>query len=108
MIRNELSAAERAIHIAQRKKLYEQMQPETKNGKHPNRAKQHRKPEDRQVGDLPDRFTADTAVKTGTSERAIQRDAARGAKIKNIEKVIGTSLDKGEAAAARAGCRGNP
>lgn len=34
----------------------------------------------RQLGDLNDaeRFTADTATKTGQSERAVQRDAKRG------------------------------
>lgn len=92
LMRGELSAAERAIHIAERKKLYEAMHPETKKGQF----NQHTAA-NRQLGDKQnDRFTSDTAEKTGTSERAIQRDASRGTKIEAIKKVVGTSLDKGE------------
>lgn len=56
----------------------------------------------RQLGDLNvDRFTADTAAKTGRSERSIQRDAERGKKIDEDvlvmltpHKVSGTILDQ--------------
>lgn len=43
------------------------------------------------------RFTADTAARTGQSERAVQRDGARGAKIADDvkEAIVGTDLDKG-------------
>lgn len=95
LMRGELSAAERAIHIAARKELYEELHPETKHGKIGNGREKSR-----QLGDSTlehvDRFTADTAERTGTSERAIQRDASRGTKIAAIKKVVGTSLDKGE------------
>jgi hypothetical protein len=47
----------------------------------------------------PARFTADTAAKTGKSERSIQLDAARGERLRRIEayqaQIVGTSLDKG-------------
>lgn len=87
--------AERAIHIAERKQLYEEMHPETKNG---GGAKGVRGKPDRKVCELdqPDRFTSDTATKTGRSERSVQADAARGTKIESIKLVVGTSLDKGE------------
>lgn len=109
LARGELSAAERAMHVSERKKLYEELHPETKSGKHQNRANQHGKVEDRKVYDPAEealfneilqrqakRFSADTAAKTGRSESAVQKDAARGTKIDSIAKVVGTSLDKGE------------
>ena len=80
------------MHVAERKNVYEKLHPETKHGQIGNGREKSR-----QVGDsTADRFTADTAQKTGTSERVIQRDAARGSKIDAIQKVVGTSLDKGE------------
>lgn len=92
LVRNELTAAERAIHITERKRLYEALHPETRNG-----ANQHTRQSLRKVCEpSTDRFTADTARKTGTSERKVQLDAARGSKIESIRKVVGTSLDKGE------------
>ncbi|MGP2491064.1 hypothetical protein ACTDI4_05485 [Mesorhizobium sp. PUT5] len=41
-----------------------------------------------------DRFTADTAAKTGQSERAVQRDAERGTKISErvLSMLKGTPL----------------
>lgn len=95
LIRNELTPAERAIHTAERKKLYEEMHPETKHGAI---GRNHDKPQSRKVcnSEKADRFTTDTAKKTGTSERKVQLDAARGEKIDDIKKVVGTSLDKGE------------
>jgi N6-adenosine-specific RNA methylase IME4 len=92
LMRSELTPAERAIHIAERKRLYEALHPATRHGGDRKSEKSSR-----QIGDLnSDRFTSDTAAKTGTSERVIQRDAARGSKIEDIGKVVGTSLDKGE------------
>lgn len=79
------------MHIAERKRLYEEVHPETKHGKVGNGREKSR-----QVGDsTADRFTADAVEKTGRSERTIQRDAARGSKIESLEKVVGTSLDNG-------------
>jgi N6-adenosine-specific RNA methylase IME4 len=92
LVRNELTAAERARHTAERKRLYEEIHPETKHGVVGNGREKSRKVCD----STPERFTADTAKKTGTSERKVQLDAARGEKIAGIADVIGTSLDKGE------------
>jgi hypothetical protein len=67
-----LTAAERALFTRRRKEAYEALHPETRAGG-------DRRSSDCQLGDLKsERFTADTAIKTGQSERAVQRDAARG------------------------------
>jgi hypothetical protein len=44
-----------------------------------------------------DRFTADTAKNTGRSESIVQKEAARGANLKEstIAAIVGTALDKG-------------
>ncbi len=62
--------------ISERKRWYEVKHPETKNGATAERAIL------RQLGEVQaPRFTADTAAKLGTSERKVQRAAARGHKI---------------------------
>lgn len=73
-----------------RKDVCEALHPETKHG-----SNQHSS--SRQVGDSTDRFTSDTAAKTGQSERAIQRDAERGSKIaeRALSLVKGSKLDSG-------------
>jgi len=85
-----LTKSERALFTKRRKQAYEALHPETKHGG--DRAS-------RQVGDLKeaDRFTADTAAKTGQSERAVQRDAERGEKVipEVLEMIKGTRLDTG-------------
>lgn len=70
-----VAAAERALFTRRRKEIYEALHPETKNG-----AAGNGREKVRQLGEATpaDRFTADTARSTGQSERAIQRDAARG------------------------------
>jgi hypothetical protein len=93
--RNDLTAAERAKHTHERKKIFEHIHPETKPTKKggPGRGKQTR----RQIGDESHgvgRFTMDTAAKTGHSERSIQRAARRG-EIKRIGEIAGTCLDTG-------------
>ena len=85
-----LTPAERALFTRRRKDAYEALHPEARHGG-------DRKTESsRQLGDL-NRFTADTAAKTGHSERVIQRDAERGNKISDdvLAGIKGTSLDKG-------------
>ena len=71
----KLTASERAMFTARRKQAYEALHPETVNGQN-----QHTRV--RQLGEpspepAADRFTADTAAKTGQSERKVQRDAER-------------------------------
>jgi len=91
-----LTPAERALFTRRRKDAYEALHPETRatsaggEGRH--------KDTRRQIGDdTSPRFTADTAAKTGHSERVIQRDAERGNKISDdvLAGIKGTSLDKG-------------
>jgi ParB family transcriptional regulator, chromosome partitioning protein len=66
--------AERALFTAKRKEAYEALHPETRHGAVGRGGKS------RQLGDSSsDRFAADTAEKTGRSERDIQRDAQRKA-----------------------------
>jgi ParB/RepB/Spo0J family partition protein len=92
LFHNALTPAERAIAIARRKAIYEALHPETAHGGD--------RKSSRQVGDLndPERFTKATADAIGQSERAIQRDAARGAEPGEslLAKVAKTALDRGE------------
>jgi N6-adenosine-specific RNA methylase IME4/ParB-like chromosome segregation protein Spo0J len=85
LIRADLSPAERALHLRERKRLYETLHPETKHGG-------DRRSSTRQSGDLK-RFTKDAAKKIGQSERSVQREIERAAKISHIADVIDTSLD---------------
>ena len=91
LIRADLSPAERAMHVARRKELYEKLHPETKHG---GDRKSDGK-STRQNGDLK-RFTKDAASKVGRSERTIQREVARAAKIGGLADVVGTSLDSAD------------
>lgn len=90
LMRIDLTPAERAMQTAKRKEIYERKHPETKptNEGGGGRANDTR----RQLGDesVAARFTAATAAATGTSERAIQRDAERGQKIAPfvLDKII--------------------
>jgi ParB family transcriptional regulator, chromosome partitioning protein len=89
---SSLTKSERALFTRRRKEAYEALHPETKHGGNLEGAG---------VANLatPEtpRFTADTAAKTGQSERAVQRDAERGEKITPaaLEKIKGTRLDTG-------------
>jgi ParB family transcriptional regulator, chromosome partitioning protein len=88
---SSLTKSERALFTRRRKEAYEALHPETAHGGD--------RKSSRQLCDLnePARFTADTAAKTGQSERAVQRDAERGEKITPaaLEKIKGTRLDTG-------------
>jgi ParB-like nuclease domain len=99
LARNDLTAAERAKHTHERKRIYEHIHPETKPTKKggPGRGKQTR----RQFGDesagvhkSAERFSRNVAAMTGQSERTTQRDARRG-ETKRIEEIEGTCLDSG-------------
>jgi N6-adenosine-specific RNA methylase IME4 len=91
LIRADLSPAERALHVARRKELYERLYPETKHG---GDRKSVKVKSSRQNGELK-RFTENAAKNTGRSERTIQRDIQR-AKIIGIADLVGTSLDQGD------------
>jgi hypothetical protein len=97
LCRVPLSTAELTHAVARRKEIYEAKHPETKHGGVGNgRGKKSRKVCDStsQV----DRFTVDTAKKTGKSERTIQLYAHRGEELgyECLAKIRGTSLDKGK------------
>jgi len=92
LCRAELSPAERSSQTARRKAIYQELHPETRHGG-------DRKSD--QVAKLAtcsgERFTAETASATGRSERAVQRDAERGAKViqEVLDMIRGTPLDTG-------------
>lgn len=92
LIRGELSPAERAIHIAERKRRYEAIHPETKVGAAPGKAGGGKKAK----ADKLSSFAKDTASKTGRTDRDVRRDATRAKHIPQITDLIGTSLDQGE------------
>jgi len=88
-----LSKAQLALFTRRRKEIYEALHPETKHGT--NQHESSRKICDSSTG--ADRFSADTAAKTGRSERSVQLDAERGEKVAEdiLADIAGTSLDKG-------------
>ena len=88
----KLTPSDRALFTRRRKEIYEALHPETRNG-----SSGAGRPKVRQLGEAADRFTADTAARTGRSERDVQRDATRGERIPAplLAEVRGTALDKG-------------
>lgn len=103
LCRANLSAAQLAAQTARPKELYEFLPPETRptyeGGGGRNNATR------RQLGDeLADRFTADTAARTGRSERTVQRNAKRGKILgEDLNSISGTLLDDGAKLDARQG-----
>ena len=91
--RNDLTPAERASAQARRKAIYQQIDPETKNGGDRRSVGQLV-----QLKDAPPRFDEAAADATGQSERAVRRDVTRGEALGEaaLAKVARTSLDKGE------------
>jgi ParB family chromosome partitioning protein len=94
LVRADLTPGERALHLAERKRLYEKLHPETKHGGDRKSAGSTR-----QNGDLI-RFTQDAADKTGRSERTVQRELERADKISDLADLVGTPLTR-QAAATR-------
>lgn len=92
-----LGHADRAYLTHQRKIAYERLHPETVHGGD-RKSESSRKVCDSENHNDAKRFTADTAEKTGKSERSIQFDAERGEKIvkEALGIVRGTKLDTGE------------
>ncbi len=89
----KLSKAERALFTTRRKQAYEALHPETRQGGAPGCAGGGKVSKDAKLAS----FAEDTAAKTGQSERAVQRDAARGARIDEdvLTQVRGTAQDTG-------------
>jgi ParB/RepB/Spo0J family partition protein len=96
LIRAALSPAEEALHCGRRKEIYEKTHPGTKKGLAQAAGMNAAQGRGRQTGDDVDRFTKDTAAKTGRSERTIQRNIERANKVVVLADIKGTSLDKGE------------
>lgn len=100
LCRNDLTPAERASAQARRKKIYQDLHPETKNGA---AGKNRPKSQLGQLGQADGgvaapRFDEAAAEATGQSERAVRRDVTRGEALGDdvLAKVARTSLDKGE------------
>lgn len=88
---SRLGKVDRMRFIERRKEIYEALHPETRHGNN-----QHTR--SRQLGDsTPDRFTADTAAKTGQSERALQREIQRAKRIvpEASDAIKGSTLESG-------------
>ena len=93
LIRGELSPAERALHVARRKELYEKLHPETRHGGAPGKAGGGKKAKDAKLA----AFAQATAKATGQSRRKVERDGTRAKQTRKVlEDIVGTSLDKGD------------
>jgi ParB-like chromosome segregation protein Spo0J len=86
LMRADLSPAERAQHLLEKKRIHELLHPQTKHGGDRSSSRQN--------GDLPLRFTTATAAITQQSQRTVQRELARAERIPRIGEVPGTSLDE--------------
>jgi ParB-like chromosome segregation protein Spo0J/N6-adenosine-specific RNA methylase IME4 len=93
LVRADLTPAEQAAHHKRRKELHEQKHPETKRTATLKRGQE--KAPSRQNGETENRYTRDTAEKTGASERTVQRHVERGTSIPNVSELAGTCLDQG-------------
>lgn len=91
-----LTASERADFTRRRKAAYEALHPETVREATLMRGDEAPSRQVGETGAAP-RFTADTAAKTGQSERVVQRDAERGEKVSDaaLAMIRGTRLDTG-------------
>lgn len=85
LIRADLSPAERALHLAKRKELYEKLHPDTKRGVAGGKVRQG-------AASAKMSFAESTAKATHKSKRTVQREVARG-KIADVADAVGTSLD---------------
>jgi ParB/RepB/Spo0J family partition protein len=95
LCRAELSPADRASQTARRKAIYLELHPETAQhvaGAHAANAAQGNA-----SAKVAPAFTAETAAAVGRSERAVQLDAERGAKVTDeaLGLIRGTALDTG-------------
>lgn len=100
LIRAELSAAERAIHVGRRKEIYERQHPQTKHGAAPGKAGGGKA-----KGTNLDSFAKATAKVTGQSETKVKRDATRAKALdKLLNRINGSRLTKAPRWMRSAGC----
>jgi hypothetical protein len=95
--RATLTLAEEAAAMARRKEIYLKTHPETAHGATGKGRSKAQSRKDCDSKEVADRFTADTAKKTGKAERSVQLSTKRGEEIgiENVRKLARTSLDKG-------------
>jgi ParB-like chromosome segregation protein Spo0J len=89
LVRADLTSAERALHLARRKELYEALHPETKRPAGPGRGKKNHSQNE-------SGFVKDTAKKTGQGRSTVARDITRATNITVLADIIGTTLDQGD------------
>ena len=92
LIRANLSDAERILHVARRKELYEKLHPETKHGGDRRSAGARSSSQNENLK----AFVADIAVKTGKGRSTVARDVTRAKKVAVLDDIAGTCLDKGD------------
>lgn len=85
LIRADLSPAERKLHIARRKELYEQEHPQTKHGAVGRRGKSSRNENS---------FVASTAAKTGKGRSTVARDVTHAKRVGVLSDIAHTCLDE--------------
>jgi ParB family chromosome partitioning protein len=97
LCRAELTPAQEAACITRRKEIYLALHPETGAGKSQAAGLNAKLGRGDVSDNLSSTFTKVTAAVSGKHRRTIERAAARGRAIKleNIDKIVGTSLDKG-------------
>jgi ParB-like chromosome segregation protein Spo0J len=91
LCRAELSPAESAAHYAERKRLFERLHPEIGHGGDRRSADARSSSHSENLK----AFVEDTAAKTGKGRSTIAREAKRGADIRDVAQLAGTSLDSG-------------
>ena len=101
LIRADLSPAERAMHLARRKELYDARANASKHGGDRRSAKAKSQKEN-----LKD-FVKETATKTGKGRSTVARDVTRGTKVAVLADIVRTSLDEGTELDALAGLSEN-
>jgi ParB-like chromosome segregation protein Spo0J len=95
LCRADLTPAERAMHVARRKELYEAKHPETKRGAAPGAGRGKGKAT-RLDKSQNESFVKDTAVKTGKGRSTVARDVTRANKVVVLADIAGTLLDRGD------------
>jgi hypothetical protein len=86
-----LRGAARGVSLVERKRLYETLHPETGHGGDRRSAEARSSSHSENLK----AFVEDTAAKTGKGRSTIAREAKRGADIRDVAQLAGTSLDSG-------------
>ena len=80
--------AERILHVARRKELYEKLHPETKHGGDRRSAGARSSSQNENLK----AFVADIAVKTGKGRSTVARDVTRAKKVAVLDDIAGTRI----------------